>query len=100
MSGLGHLTPGFVAKSTAPMVPLWVFLLAGETNDLLYFAFTSIGIEKPATTTMNFTEGIRYLKQGSIPWSHGFFMSVVWSVGGFQSLGTGIPDAFQPAALF
>jgi len=80
VSGIGHLAPGFVAKSTAPKVPLWVFLLAGETNDLLYFAFTAIGIEKPATTTMDFNQGVRYLTQGSIPWSHGFFMSVVWSV--------------------
>jgi len=60
-------------------VPLWVYLAAGETNDLLYFAFTAIGIEKPSTTTMSFTEGVRYLTQGSTPWSHGFFMSVVWS---------------------
>ncbi|MCJ7433692.1 MAG: DUF3292 domain-containing protein [Anaerolineales bacterium] len=80
MSGLGHLAPGLVAKSTAPKVPLWVFLLVGETNDLLYFAFTAIGIEKPAAITMDFNQGVRYLTQGSIPWSHGFFMSVVWSV--------------------
>ena len=80
MSGIGHLAPGFMAKSVEPKVPLWAFLLAGETNDLLYFAFTTIGIEKPATTTMDFTQGVRYLTQGSVPWSHGFFMSVVWSV--------------------
>lgn len=80
MSGIGHLAPGLVAKSTMPKVPLWVFLLAAETNDLLYFAFTAIGIEKPATTTMDFDQGVRYLIQGSVPWSHGLFMSVVWSV--------------------
>lgn len=80
MSGIGHLAPGFVAKTAAPKVPLWVFLLAGETNDLLYFAFTAAGIEKSATTSMDFHEGVRYLTQGSIPFSHGFFMSVVWSV--------------------
>ena len=80
MSGLGHLAPGFVAKTAAPQVPLWVFLLAGETNDLLYFAFTAVGIEKPATTTMDFTHGVRYLTEGSVPFSHGFFMSVVWSL--------------------
>lgn len=80
MSGIGHLAPGFVAKSTMPKVPLWLFLLAGETNDLLYFAFTTIGIEKPATMTMDFDQGVRYITQGSVPWSHGLFMSVVWSV--------------------
>lgn len=80
MSGIGHLAPGFLAKSVEPKVPLWVFLLAGETNDLLYFAFTATGIEKPATTTMDFYQGVRYLTEGSIPFSHGFFMSVVWSM--------------------
>jgi hypothetical protein len=80
MSGLGHLAPGLMGKSAAPNVPLWVFLLAGETDELLYFAFTAIGIEKPAVTTMDFTQGVRYLTQGSVPWSHGVFMSVVWSV--------------------
>lgn len=80
MSGIGHLAPGLAAKVISPKVPLWAFLLAGETNDLLYFVFTAVGIEKPATTTMDFTQGVRYLTQGSIPFSHGFFMSVVWSV--------------------
>jgi len=80
MSGIGHLAPGFLAKTVEPKVPLWAFLLAGETNDLMYFAFTQVGIEQPSTTTMNFTEGVRYLTHGSIPFSHGFFMSIVWSV--------------------
>ena len=80
MSGIGHLAPGFLAKTVEPKVPLWVYLVAGETNDLLYFGFTATGLEKPSTTTMNFTEGVRYLTHSSIPWSHGFFMSVVWSV--------------------
>jgi hypothetical protein len=80
MSGIGHLAPGLAAKVVSPKVPLWAFLLAGETNDLLYFAFTATGIEKPATTTMDFHQGVRYVTQGSIPFSHGFFMSVIWSV--------------------
>lgn len=79
MSGLGHLAPGLLAKSVEPGLPLWVYLAAGETNDLLYFVFTATGLEKPATTTMSFADGVRYLSQGSVPWSHGFFMSVVWS---------------------
>ena len=80
MSGIGHLAPGFMAKTAAPQVPLWVFLLAGETNDLLYFAFTAAGIEQPAAMTMDFNQGVKYLTQGSIPFSHGFFMSLVWSI--------------------
>jgi len=35
MSGLGHLAPGLLAKTVEPTVPLWVYLAAGETNDLL-----------------------------------------------------------------
>jgi len=79
MSGIGHLAPGFLAKTAEPKVPPLVYLVVGEINDLLYFGFTAAGIEKPATTTMNYREGVTYLKQGSIPWSHGFFMSVIWS---------------------
>lgn len=80
MSGIGHLAPGLVAKSVIAEVPLWVYLLAGEANDLLYFAFTATGLEKPAATTMDFHQGVRYLTQGYIPFSHGFLMSVVWSL--------------------
>jgi len=80
MSGIGHLAPGFAAKSVIAKVPLLVLLLAGVTNDLLYFVFTTVRIEKPAITTMDFHQGVRYLTQGSIPYSHGFFMSVVWSL--------------------
>lgn len=79
MSGLGHLAPGLLSKTLEPKVPLWVLLGAGESNDLLYFAFTAAGIETPSTTTMSFKEGVSYFTQGSIPWSHGLFMSVVWS---------------------
>ena len=80
MSGIGHLAPGFAAKIAVSKIPLWVFLLAGETNDILYFVFTSTGIETRAVMTMDFAQGVRYLTPASIPWSHGLFMSVVWSV--------------------
>ncbi|PKN91036.1 MAG: hypothetical protein CVU44_21495 [Chloroflexi bacterium HGW-Chloroflexi-6] len=79
MSGLGHLAAGFAAKPAAPQIPLWVYLVASETNDLLYFVFTAVGLEKPVATTMNFTEGIRYLEPVLNPWSHGLFMSAVWA---------------------
>jgi hypothetical protein len=79
MSGLGHLAAGFAAKPIAPQIPLWVYLVASETNDLLYFIFTSVGLEKSVATTISFTEGIRYLEPVVNPWSHGLFMSVIWS---------------------
>ena len=81
MSGLGHLAPGFGAKSIAPRIPLWAYLAAGETNDALYFLFSSLGIEPRAViTSMDFNHGVKYLTPVSNPWSHGLFMSVVWSV--------------------
>lgn len=81
MSGIGHLAPGFAAKSVTPQVPIWVLLLAGETNDILYFLFSSVGIEQKAViTVMDFNQGVKYLTPGSNPWSHGLFMSVIWAM--------------------
>jgi len=77
--GVRAPSTGLLAKSVEPKVPLWFYLAAGETNDLLYFAFTATEIEKAATTTMSFAEGVKYIAQGSIPYSHGFTMSAVWS---------------------
>jgi hypothetical protein len=50
----------------APKAPLGVLLLATVSLDLLAIAFALVGIEHP--------EG------GILPWSHGLFMSIVWSV--------------------
>jgi hypothetical protein len=80
MSGLGHLALAFAAKPAVPHVPLWVLLIAGETQDILYFAFSAAGIEPQVNTVMNFTEGVKYLTPVSTPWSHGLFMSVIWAV--------------------
>lgn len=80
MSGIGHLAAGFVAKPTAPKIPLWVFLVASETNDLLYILFSATGIEPKADIiTMDFVQGVKFSAVVSNPWSHGLFMSVVWS---------------------
>jgi membrane-bound metal-dependent hydrolase YbcI (DUF457 family) len=81
MSGIGHLAPAFAAKPAAPKAPLWVLLIAGETNDLLYFLFSSAGIEpKAVITVMDFNQGVKYLTPVSNPWSHGFFMSMIWAL--------------------
>jgi hypothetical protein len=80
MSGIGHLAAGFAAKPAAPKIPLWAFLVASETNDLLYLLFSATGIEPKADiVTMDFDEGVRYSSTVPNPWSHGLFMSVVWS---------------------
>jgi membrane-bound metal-dependent hydrolase YbcI (DUF457 family) len=79
MSGIGHLAPAFLVKTAEPNVPLWVWLAASETNEALYFLFTAAGIEKPAEISIDFQHGVQYLAANSYPWSHGLFMSVVWS---------------------
>jgi hypothetical protein len=79
MSGIGHLAAGLAAKPAAPQVPLWVWLVASETNDLLYFLFIATGVERPASTTMSFQQGVRYLTPATNPWSHGLCMSLVWA---------------------
>jgi hypothetical protein len=76
----GHLAIGFMAKPTAPKVPLWALLLATELLDFLTFGFEVLGIEDFGTSQVDFNRGIQILSPASVPWSHGLFMSVVWSV--------------------
>jgi membrane-bound metal-dependent hydrolase YbcI (DUF457 family) len=81
MSGIGHLAAGFAVQPSASEIPLWVLLAAGETNDLLYGLFSSLGLESKAViVSMDFIHGVHYLTATSNPWSHGLFMSLVWSL--------------------
>ena len=63
MGPIGHFSVGFAAKPAAPKVPVAVLLLAAWYLDILAIVFGLAGIER-----------------GGNPWSHGLFMSVVWSV--------------------
>jgi hypothetical protein len=72
---------GFAAKRVVPKAPLWVLLVATQALDLLCYAFMSLGIERMAESTVDLTNGIQFLTEGSVPWSHGLFMSLVWSLG-------------------
>jgi hypothetical protein len=76
----GHLAIGFAAKPAAPKAPLWVLLVATEVPDLLFFAFQAVGIENAGISTTDFDQGVQILSPGSIPYSHGLFMCMVWSV--------------------
>ena len=76
----GHLGIGFAAKKIAPQAPLWVFLVASWLLDFLSYFFEAVGLEKFAVTETNFEQGVRFIVPGSIPWSHGLFMSIVWSL--------------------
>ena len=66
MGPFGHCAVGLAAKPVAPQVPLGILLLATEILDIFATAFVYAGIEGEATA--------------GNPWSHGLFMSVVWSV--------------------
>ncbi|MGA2073537.1 MAG: hypothetical protein ABSH52_08520 [Terriglobia bacterium] len=65
MGIFGHCAVGLAAKPAAPKVPLGVLLLATMILDVLAMAFGWAG-----------TEGVK----AGIPWSHGLFMSAIWSV--------------------
>jgi hypothetical protein len=67
MGPFGHFAIGLAAKPVAPKVPLGVLFLATVILDVLAIAFAFAGIEGVKT---------------GIPWSHGLFMSVIWSVVG------------------
>ncbi len=71
MAALGHIGVGLAAKRVAPEVPIGAMLLAVEASDILWGVFALTGIDKPSGAFPN---------PGPAPWSHGLFMSVVWSV--------------------
>ncbi len=77
--GPGHFGVAFAAKTISPKAPLWVLLTASEALDLLCFGLMAVGVEKAGVTQTDITQGIHIVTQGSIPWSHGLFMSLVWS---------------------
>jgi len=79
MGPLGHFAVGLAAKPAAPKVPLWVLLLAAEVLDLLWLGFQAAGLESFGISRVSFHQGLVMSSLSSIPWSHGLFMSVVWS---------------------
>jgi membrane-bound metal-dependent hydrolase YbcI (DUF457 family) len=76
----GHFAVGLAAKSVTPKVPLWVLLVANEALDLLSFGFLAAGLEELGVSQTDFVQGVKMISPGSIPWSHGLFMSVIWSL--------------------
>ena len=64
MAALAHVAVGFASRPSSRKVPVGILILAAEFLDILAIAFVILGIEKT----------------GYIPWSHGLFMSAVWSV--------------------
>lgn len=66
----GHIGVALASKPLAPKASVGVLIIAAITIDLLCGVFVATGLEHVDITT-----GI-----SSIPWSHGLFMSVVWSI--------------------
>ncbi len=78
--GPGHLAIAFATKPVASKAPLWSLLVASEALDLLYFGFAALGMENPGVSSISLAQGLRVTVPGVLPWSHGLFMSVVWSL--------------------
>lgn len=77
--GPGHFGIAFVAKTTAPRLPLWALLVGSELLDLLCFGFAALGVETLGESQSSLTEGIRIIVPGVIPWSHGLLMAILWA---------------------
>ncbi len=80
MSPFGHFAIALAAKPAAPKVQLWVLLLSTEVPDLISYLFKFIGIEKFSVSQTYIHLGVTQSRPGSYPWSHGLFMTVVWSL--------------------
>ena len=78
--GPAYLAIGLSAKPAAPRVSLLVLLVASEAPDLLSFLFITLGLEDAGISQTDFNQGVQVIVPGSIPWSYGLFMAVVWSL--------------------
>jgi len=80
MEPLAHASIALLAKPLANKAPLWALLAATQVPDLLGIPLIAVGIERGAESKLDFVHGLQYLNTPSIAWSHGIFMSVVWSL--------------------
>lgn len=76
----GHFGVALAAKPLVPEAPLWTLLVASETLDILSFGFISLGLERMAVTKVDLQHGIQTITPGSVPYSHGLLMSIIWSI--------------------
>ncbi len=78
--GPAHLAAALVVKPSTSKIPLWVLLIASEALDLLCFGFMALGLETAGVSRMDLVHGLEVAIPGRIPWSHGLFMAVIWSL--------------------
>lgn len=65
----GHIAVALAARPVTPRASLGALLISATALDTLAGVFALTGLE-----------GIDAAGNSSIPWSHGLFMSVVWSI--------------------
>lgn len=75
----GHFGVAFAAKTVVPRAPLWTLLVVCEGSDLLCFGFASAGLESLGFSQTDLANGVQYLVPGNVPYSHGLFMTLIWS---------------------
>jgi hypothetical protein len=80
LKGSRTLGLGFASKRVAPKAPLWALQVATEVLDLLFPLFKVAGMEYVAVSIADIVRGIQIVNPGWTPWSHGLFMSLIWSV--------------------
>lgn len=78
--GPGHLGVAFTVRPLAPKAPLWMLFISSEALDLLSAGTFALGLDKKAVSQVDFVNGIQTLVPGSVPYSHGLFMSLVWAL--------------------
>ncbi len=96
MDPIAHASIALLAKPVVPRAPLWALVAAAEVPDALFFAFEAAGLEHQAVTRLDFSQGLTYISPPLIPWSHGLFMCIVWSV--LDCRGAALPGKRAPSA--
>lgn len=56
------------------------FVLALDDFQVIQDGFIALGVEKMAVSHIDYERGLQVITPGSVPWSHGLLMSLVWSV--------------------
>jgi len=75
---VGHYGPSFAAKALRKSIPLWILFLAVQLLDVFWSIFVLLGIEKvrikPGITAVNPLD-LYYM-----PYTHGLFTALAWSL--------------------
>lgn len=79
MEPLAHASIAIFAKPFVPKAPLWALVAGTAVLDAVSYALIGAGVEKGAETTMDFQNGVQWITQPHIPWSHGLTMALVWA---------------------